>query len=413
MFILSLIQSSEHLESSDLIELLKLAENTRHLDIMSYLYKASKDYQEAITCLVQSESKVEQKKVFKLITDIFQELPEDEIDDFKDLILKNLKDLSSIDTDLLGKFMNSCFRNDHHLIIEQLSAAPKLQMQYLSDLVKSQNKLDEKMILLNVKLLCQYRGDELMDFLMNVEDYSFHECLNIVKQFKHSEGISFMYEKLGLMREAILEQTKLTQDLKYQVTKVIKSGGLVTDEMIEKLAKSVRNGKNICKRNSPVFNDEEFNEIWYLFINKVFEVYTELLAFKDKFPKLIEKLDECIKDALEDMISKVDFDVLVTNITRQFGDLPFKQFKDSTFLALQRLAYTESIIDRVNSLVLKDRSMITEKLIDYYSQGICSDDFFCKRCRKEVDLTMMINSQETVIVYQDGSVYHSSCIRKK
>ena len=413
LFILSLIQSSEPLEEADLIELLKLAENTHHLDIMSYLYKASKDYQEAINCLVHSESKEQQKKVFKLVGDISQELGEAELEDFKDLILKNLKVLSAIDTDLLGKFMSSCFKNDHYLIIEQLSAAPKLQIQYLSDLVKSGSKLEEKLILLNVKLLCQYHPDSLMDFLMRAEDYSFHECLNIAKQYKHSEGISYMYEKLGLIREAILELTKETQNLKYEIIKQLNANSSISGQLLSKLIKSVINGKNVCKRNNPVFQDDEYNENWYLFINKVFEVYTELLAYKAKAPELISELDNCIEEALEDMISKVDFDVLVTNITSHFGDLPFKQFKQSTSLALNRLSYTESIINRVNSLVLKDRSMITDKLIDYYSQGVCSDDFECRRCRKEVDLTMMINSQETVIVYQDGSVYHSSCIRKK
>lgn len=411
-FILSLIQSSEPLKDKDLTELLKLANQTKHLGILSYLYKAAKEYQEAMNCLMQSESRYQQRKVFKLLTDTFQELPEKEKPEFKELVLRNLSELSKIDTELLGKFMNACFHDDHSLIIERLSAAPKLQMQYLTDLVNSNFKLDDKLILLNIKLLCEYNPEGLMHFLVSLEEFSYHESLKIVKQFSHSEGISFMYEKLGLIRDAILVLTSKNEDIKYNILKQVKSGLKVEGDLIEKFESYFRSAKELCKRNAPIFPDNEYNENWYLLINKIFEFYSEFSPTFPSFPELLVVLDSVIKSTLESMIGMVDFGILINNLTSKHRELTFKHLKEPTFFALSRFNYTENTISRVNSLVLKDKSMITDKLIDYYCQGVSSDDFFCSRCKKEVDMASMINTQETVIIYQDGSIYHSSCIKK-
>ena len=190
--------------------------------MLSYLYQLTGEYQEALLCYIQSYEVDFRVKVFIVIDDIFENILSEDIQGFKEILIKNLSVLAEINTDLVGKLVTTWFHNEHSLTISRLSAAPMLQLRYLSDLLRSSSDVEENLVLLYIKLLCEYRPDSVVGFIKSSEDFSYDECLKIVKQYRHIEGTSLMHEKLGSFKEAIIVIIEHLNDIKYEMIKKLK-----------------------------------------------------------------------------------------------------------------------------------------------------------------------------------------------
>ena len=142
-------------------------------------------------------------------------------------------------------------------------------------------------------------------------------------------------------------------------------------------------------------------------------MYSELRQGFDIFPLLLILIDKSIKEVLNAMINTVDFDTIISKITEKYGHLPFKHFRESTITILSRFSYNQNIFSRANSLLIKDKSMLTVKLVDEYSIGVCSDDFLCGKCKKEIETIDMLNPDNKIIVFECGHTFHSNCIQIK
>ena len=408
--VLSLLKSNKPYNQSEITELLKLARSSRYVEILSFIYQLLEDYDQAILCYIQSDNFNIRARVFLVIEDILKWIKTDQISSFKEVLIKYLSELAEIDTDNVGKIVTQWFHNEHSLTISKLSSAPGLQLKYLSDLLRNSGSVDEKMVLLYIKLLCEYDPHSVMGFLKSSEDYSYDECLKIVVQYRIIEAIAYMHEKLGSIKEAILVIINFIEDVKYSILKTFKSDLLQVSTFID-LKNNIEIALEICQRNSPVFEEIEYDENWFILLNKCLDIYTDLTPVHQKHLVLNQILDECIKNVMKTMILNVDFDKLLGQITKNHGTLPFQHFRESTIMALSRFSYTVSIVGKANSLLLKDRSFLTEKLVDNFNQGICSDDFYCMKCKTEIERTSMLNPDDRIVVFECGHTFHSGCIK--
>ena len=106
-FILSLLKSCKPYTSEEIADLFKITLNSRYIEVLSYLYQLTGEYQEALLCYIQSDDVKNRIFVFKIIDEIFESIPSEEYSNFKDILLKNLSALAEINTDLVGKLINT------------------------------------------------------------------------------------------------------------------------------------------------------------------------------------------------------------------------------------------------------------------------------------------------------------------
>ena len=145
-------------------------------------------------------------------------------------------------------------------MVSLLSSAPMLQLKYLADLLRSSSVIEEKLIFLYIRLLCEYDPDLVIGFLKSREDYSYKECLKIVTQYKHIEAISLIHEKLGSVKEAIDTIIDYLNSIKYSILKKLRERKEIANQEFYNLEHYIVIAKEICERNSPQIEDSDFDE---------------------------------------------------------------------------------------------------------------------------------------------------------
>ena len=410
-YIISLLKTCRPYTPAEVSDLFAITRKSRYHEILAYLYQISGEYHEALLCYIQSDDPSNRCKVFAVIDDIFEELLPEALQNFKEILIRNLSRLAELNTDLVARLVTVRFHNEHSLTIDNLSGAPELQMKYLSDLLRSSSDVDEKLVLRYIRLLSEFDKDAVIGFLRSSEDYSYDDCLKVVTQFKNVEGISYIQEKLGSVKEAIVTVIDHLKDIKYYILKDLRESETLDMKKVEDLRYFIETAKDICERNSSVFSDMEYDENWYIVLNNSLDINYEFSQWFQKYPELKETLDVSIKEVLDIMINYVDFDALISQITKNHGSMAFKHFRESTITVLSRFSYSQNIISKLNSLVIKDKSNLTDKLIEDYSRGVCSDDFYCMKCKQDIERTTMLNPDNRVFIFDCGHTFHFTCIK--
>ncbi|OMJ88999.1 hypothetical protein SteCoe_8914 [Stentor coeruleus] len=411
--VISLLRKNRPFETSEINELFKIVRSSRHIEILSFLYRIREDYNEAVLCYLQADDENVKKMVFIVIHEILEEIDPENTEGVKETVMRNLGALAEIDTEMLGKLINYWFKGEHSVLIEKLSAAPKLQMKYLTDLMKTAHHIDEKLVLMYIKLLCEYETERLLPFLESSEDFSYDECLKIVSQYNNIEAIAYMHEKLGSFQEAISILIDQVKNLKYSIMKKHNKGEEITIDTIKMIRKYLDMARDVCERRPLLSEDDESEEVWYYLLNSVLELHIEMQHLYEIYPVLLETLDICLKNILEPIVNHVDFDTLISKICSNHGTMPFKNFREGVIIALSRFSYTEKIIQRVNSLVLRDKSELTNKLMENYMHGMCSDDFYCAKCKKDIHIHEMLHYEDRILVFECGHMFHVYCSQIK
>jgi Golgi CORVET complex core vacuolar protein 8 len=410
--IVSLLKSNQPYDPSEISDLFKPARTSRLTQVLSYLYELKSDFQESIICYIQCDDPDTRVLVFSVIDNILKNIPQESLPGFKQVLTQNLNRLSEINTELVGNLIANWFQNEHSLTISKLSSSPKLQMQYLSDLLRNSSTVEEDLVLLYIKLLCEYKPEALIGFLKSSKDYSYQACLKIVSAYKHIEAISYAQEKLGSIKESILTIINHIKDIKYNISKVIKANQEIQRIELIELKNYIYIPVEICERNAYAFENKESDEIWYVVLNNCLDLYTELSFGFGKNPDLKDLLDDGIKFIIENMINKVDFQNIITLIVKNHGSFPFKYFKDSTITVLSQLSYTKNIISKANSLLISDKSILTENLIENHMKGVCSDDFYCTKCKENIEIDNMLNPDNRAVIFECGHMFHFTCIKR-
>ena len=410
-YIISLLKSCRPYTPAEISDLFTITRKSRYHEILAYLYQISGEYHEALLCYIQSDDPTNRCKVFSVIDDIFEDLAPESTQHFKDILIRNLSQLAELNTDLVARLVTVRFHNEHSLTLDNLSGAPELQMKYLADLLRSSSEVDEKLVLKYIRLLCEHDKEAVIGFLQSSEDYSYDDCLKVVTQFKNIEGISYIQEKLGSVKEAIVTVIDYVKDIKYYILKGLRESEILDLKKVEGLKYFIGTARDVCERNSSMLSDVEYDENWYIVLNNSLDIYYELGQWFTKYPKLKETLDEIIKDVLDTMINYVDFDALISQITKNHGNMAFKHFRESTITVLSRFSYLQNIISKVKSLVIKDQSCLTDRLIEEYRRGVCSDNFYCMKCKQDIERTTMLNPDNRVFIFDCGHIFHVTCIQ--
>lgn len=249
--------------------------------------------------------------------------------------------LVEIDSDRTAKIVRDWFENEQHNIIHKLDNAPQLQMKYLGELVKGSAKdaLEPNLILQYIKLLCELQPDQVLEFLTTRDDYSLDDTLDICMGHKVADASAYLHERLGSVRDALDIMLELVHKRQSQLLNKISSKDHVSDTAINELNKDFEEAIKLCMRSSKREDANDMEEHWFSLLNKALVSYKQFLPYFKNHQKLEHMVQSNIKQILDNMMDIVDFNKIITHIVTNFGDIPFRYFKENIVGVLSRYSY--------------------------------------------------------------------------
>jgi hypothetical protein len=205
--IMMMLQQCDDLNPDEVNELFVIALSSPYTEVLVFLHELKGEYSECLRSFIQCENEDVRRKVFDWISSIFHKLEDTETGErLKGEVLESLNVLVDIDSDKTASLVRDFYHNEHRYIIHKLDNAPQLQLKYLAELMKKTSEeeyIEEELIILYVRLLCEHAPDSLLEFLLGREDYPLDDCLELCKQHRVIDSTAYLYERLGSTREAL------------------------------------------------------------------------------------------------------------------------------------------------------------------------------------------------------------------
>jgi Golgi CORVET complex core vacuolar protein 8 len=408
--LLKLLKTYNNYSVTELEELYKIAVNSPYTEVLIELLEQKKDYNKCFTAFLQCSNVEVRTKVFEWLGSNFKKLAGTELDSLKAQVLDSLNFLVDIDSDRTAKIVREFYHNEHHNIIHKLDNAPLLQMKYLGELLKLAGKeaIEEKLIILYVKLLCENQPKKVLSFLKSLEDYSLDECLSVCTV---TEASAYLYERLGSIKNALELLLGTIDKKRKEIQKGIKNCEKIDfNEILENIENSVQ----LCVRNVARLDENENEDHWFSLLGKILETYIELAPYFQKNLDLETCIQQGIRLALENMIDHIDFKKIIAYIVTKYGSIPFKYFKENFIGILSRYSYQKTIIKKAIDLLCSDIKYMTQQLLVLRGRGVSSKSFNCSACSFPIVSDDLLKHRgEKFFMFVCGHAYHSRCLKQK
>jgi len=261
--------------------------------------------------------------------------------------------------------------------------------------VVEEKKAYENLLRLNIRLLCEYKPEEVIDYVKK-KYYPINICLDICKKYKVKNALAYLYNHSGLYVEALNTYIMLLNETYDQI--INHNKGLVAA-----YAKYFRRVIKLCKTLTLIHNRVKAEEYWYL----VFEHIKTILESKETAERLKNCVSECIRSFIKALIMHYDIEVMIKPIIEHCGELSIENFKE---------VFNESIISYtlqqkiLNSAQEINKSQVTRgfnKLTKEKYKAITVKVNTCIKCKKEIE----IKKNKRFLPFLCGHIYHYNCLK--
>ena len=404
--LLGAIKRCGKLETEDINELYKLSELSPFTEVQVYLLELKKEYSTCVRYFIKCQSEIVRRKVFDWLNDVFETIDEDDREKLKKEVMDSLAEFVDIDSDATAKIVNDWYEGEHLEIIHKLDNAPKLQMKYLGELAK--DTLDEDLVFKYVVLLCENSKDSVLKFLSDRDDYNIEDCLSQCLKHNVVEAAAYLHEKLGNVQDALDILLNRAQENTKTLAFKLKNRELIPKDLLECIHEDIRSCIKLCIRNLSRLDSTECEEHWFQVLKNILSFYKD---FEDIFsfnPSLEPTIHSLIKEILEHMMGCVDFNKIITFITKNFGRIPFRHFKDNIFQVLTKHSYQKNIVRQAITLLANDVKDMTKNLYNFRIKGMSRQEF-CAGCFGKLVSDRVFH--EKFIIFVCGHGFHARCNR--
>ena len=405
--LLTQLKKCGDLSEAELNTLYKIAELSPYTEVQVYLLEVKKEYLRCVTYFINCQSDLVKKKVFTWLNDVFTKISESDREKLKSEVMNSLGAFVEIDSDLTAKIVTDWYSSNHIQIVRKLDNAPKLQMKYLGELAKE--SLDEDLVHRYIVLLCQNDPKAVLPFLASREDYNFEECLVHCEEYKVVEAAAYIHEKLGNTQEALNMLLSRAEANKKIVTERIRNREPIPKAITELIHSDIKECIDCCLRNASKLDAAEAEEHWFQVLTSILGLFKD---FKELFvvnPVLEPSVHELIQEILEHMMASVDFNKIISFITKNFQGIPFKHFKENICQVLSQHSYKKTIVKQAINLLASDVRGMTKNLYSFRSKGVTSQEL-CGACKKSMTSDRLYKEKFTIFICGHG--FHSRCARE-
>lgn len=385
-----------------------------------YLQELKGDYKECLKSFMKSDSDAMKVKVFDWLHRIFEKISGSAKDQVKQEVLHYLNDMVAVDSDRTAKLVRDFYENEHRSIVGRLDNAPKLQLKYLAEIVKaleSDEELEDNLVHLYVKRLCELEPHNVLKFLQSSERYSLDKCLTLCSKNNIIDASAYLYERLGDTKAALELYLNIVEQKQTELEASMRTRSKNTAKLEEEMnviVTDISNAVDLCRRNANKLDEHDNEENWFRLLDRVLYGYGQMEPHFERYRSLLEPiLSAAISNILSQMILSVDFNKIVTRIAANFGSIPFKYFKTDFVNVLSRYSYQKNILRKANNLLNRDIKTMTQELLSLRMRGVSSMDLRCALCTKPMsNEDMLKETSEKLLLFTCGHVYHSHCLKR-
>jgi len=433
--IIQMLNACQELDFDDINELIRKAEFSSFAEVHILLLEHKREYVRCLESFIQSEFKLTKSKVFnwidKILTRLHEEAEEDEnmnaqatIERLKQEILRSLRELVEIDSELTADLVRRWFKNAHKEVINKLDLVPELQLEYLTNIIykrdqekakvektpndhpnkKETLEIENDLLILNVKLLCMIRPREVRRFLERYE-YPLAECLALCEEYNIKDAQAYILERTGAVSPALDLVLQILDERFESLKRANKAKKSNISDKLFNIREVLRTAINLCKNNSDKLDKDESRDLWFRVLAHVVE--ERKIFFEESHAKISRILNEyVIKDILEPMMLYIDLRDILEEITEKYGNLAFKDLRETFMGILSNYAYQENILKSANNLLSHDIHMSSLKLTRLQSRGIKMKNERCPACHE----VFQSRISEEIFLFYCGHAFHKHCL---
>ena len=464
------ILEDKEFDNSDYDDILHSMTKHSFDDIRLLIYKKKENYKECLELYLDDKSTLLDIKdnIFDFINMTFYRLSKEEtkkgaesLDLFKKIILKNCDKIGARSIEKFELLISTWFAKEKRQVLEELRNNQDIQLKYVELLVQklireknetheldfSSMKEDEEkyikqLLTLHVKLLCiKKESDKIVKYFQQCDLYPIEESLQICKNFEVTDGMIFLYKKIGGVDKALEVCLDLIKKLYKSITDNLNSKNFEENKCIlqgDEYIKACGDAINILIESEKAFvpglelsiensdNSGEVKEEHKLW-SRILDIMYNMSETYPKDTKNIKETDYKYKPKKDfEKIIKDQFQNLLMVMSRYVGikyilDIVYKQNKKAKFSdfkpLLQEMLSTyknqKQVLDHIqNELKISCNESISElKKINNTGIDLEIENYSCDICKLLFNDTLGINGK--ILHFPCEHMEHLTCANRR
>ena len=448
--------SNDNKEENNFKKLLDNCVDEEFIEIKLHLLKILGKNIECFDTYLNNEN-IEKKKekTFHFIQNILKEYKDindtEKIENFKQEIIKRIKQLAKLSSESLIEVVNDWFDNNHFLILEKLENSDDIKLIYVENLLnKFKNRVnmieEEKgnefyfnLLNTHIDLLCKLKYfDKILPCLKNNQLYPVDYCLKKCLESKVTDASIFLYQSTGNDQEALnLAISELKEIFKKMVdnaeksemdeeyNKLVEEHNKIITECInicENSGKSIENSDNNDKKN----NENEkmwFNvlQIFYEYNNKINSMLSDkdvIMAKNTNYQIYLTNLSQLISKDIEDLFEKMypytGIKKIISRVSEANKQASSKEFKPVLQKLLKGYGYLDTILTIAKKLLANNTINNLNQERNLIKKGICYRKLVCDKCKTSLEENENPNEKNEnkvnkLLLFKCGHKIHKNC----
>ncbi|XP_035826479.1 vacuolar protein sorting-associated protein 8 homolog isoform X2 [Aplysia californica] len=403
--------------------LLSLAHTAKFYRVCEYLYEKKRSYDKILTCYLRDPAR--RYHVFNYIDSIMQSpscLPEEK-DALKAEALKNLEDLVSIDCKQAAGTVLSCLTSGLLEVLNKLKGNKQVLFDFLQGVItyrdaqssalkpEKQIHLEPQVLELYVDLMCEFKPQEVCNFIKMNEGYRLEETLQIVRKHKAWEATAYLLEKAGDIQGAfriLLENLQSNlKNLSQQLTeqKADSAGVMV---LFSKAETQLFVVVQLCQRNSGKIDEAAREALWFPLLEAIVSPQRKLKNSVDK--EAMDNFKEMTHHVLNSMMGYISPPAILQKIMQDpaYNTGKFGEVKELIIGMLENYNYEETLMETCKNLLYHDLHIHLRSLTQTATRGFVPRGDNCNICNQNYTEA---TPAETILVFRCGHSYHMPCLR--
>ena len=395
-----------------------------------------------------------EEKTFHFIQNTLKAYKEEnsieKVDNFKQEVIKRIKELAQLSSESLIELINDWFDNNHFLILEKLENFDEIKLIYVENLLnkyKNRANINEEeksnefyLNLLNthIDLLCKLKHfDKILPYLKNNQLYPADYCLKKCLEYKVTDASIYLYQSTGNDQEALnLAISELKDILKKMVDNSEKEEmeeeyNRLTEEhnkiIIECINICENSGKSLenINDNEKKSNENEkmwFNilQIFYEYIDKIKSMLSDkdlIMTKKPNYQIYLNNLSQLISKDIEDLFEKMypytGIKKIISRVSEANKQASSKEFKPVLQKLLKGYGYLDTILSIAKKLLANNTINNLNIERNLIKKGICYKKLICDKCNQNFEENELQEKNDEkinkILLFKCGHKIHKNC----